>query len=118
MIKLALLILPHLNGRIHIQVNPFDAYSTARTVAAAQRIISIFQHLDPTLATHARDRVCIKIPSTWEGLQACRILERDHGISTLATTLFSLEQAAAAAEARCLYIAPYINELAVHFEEG
>lgn len=116
MIKLGLLILPHLNGRIHIQANPFDAYSTTRTVAGATRIIEIFNHLSPAL--NAKDRVCIKIPSTWEGLQACRILERDHGISTLATTLFSLEQAAVAAEAGCRYIAPYVNELAVHFEKG
>ncbi|KAK5082948.1 hypothetical protein LTR05_006830 [Lithohypha guttulata] len=116
MIKLGLLILPHLKGRMHIQVNPFDAYSTSRTVSAAQRIVDIFNHLSPNL--NAKDRVCIKIPSTWEGLQACRTLERDHGISTLATTLFALEQAAVAAEAGCRYIAPYVNELAVHFEEG
>lgn len=116
MIKLGLLILPHLKGRIHIQANPFDAYSTSRTISGAQRIIEIFDYLLPDL--NAKDRVCIKIPSTWEGLQACRILEQDHKISTLATTLFSLEQAAVAAEAGCLYIAPYINELAVHFEKG
>ena len=116
MIKLGLLILPYLKGRIHIQLNPFDAYSIGRQVAGAARIIQLFQQLSPDL--NAKDRVCIKIPSTWEGLQACRVLERDHGISTLATTLFSLEQAAVAAEAGCRYIAPYVNELAVHFEEG
>lgn len=116
MINLGVLILPHLRGRIHIQANPFDAYSTARTIAGARRIIELFEHLSP--GSPAKDRVCIKIPSTWEGLQACRVLERDHGISTLATTLFSLEQAAVAAEAGCRYIAPYVNELAVHFEKG
>lgn len=116
MINLGLLILPHLQGRIHIQANPFDAYSTTRTIAGAQRIIELFEYLSPGLS--AKDRVCIKIPSTWEGLQACRVLEKDHGISTLATTLFSLEQAAVAAEAGCRYIAPYVNELAVHFEKG
>lgn len=116
MINLGLLILPYLRGRIHIQTNPFDAYSTTRTVAAAQRILEIFESLSPGL--DSKGRVCIKIPSTWEGLQACRILEGNHGIATLATTLFSLEQAAAAAEAGCHYVAPYVNELAVHFEKG
>lgn len=116
MIKLGLLILPHLQGRIHIQANPFDAYSTARTLVGAQRIIRLFELLSPGLC--AKDRVCIKIPSTWEGLQACRVLEKQYGITTLATTLFSLEQAAVAAEAGCRYIAPYVNELAVHFEKG
>lgn len=116
MINLGLQILPHLKGRIHIQANPFDAYSTSRTIAGAQRIIDLFEYLSPGL--DAKARVCIKIPSTWEGLQACRVLEKEHGITTLATTLFSLEQAAVAAEAGCRYIAPYINELAVHFVEG
>lgn len=115
MINLGLLIVPHLKGRIHIQANPFDAYSTLRTIDSSRRIIAIFQYLRPEI--DARQRVCIKIPSTWEGLQACRTLEQE-GISTLATTLFSIEQAALAAEVGCRYIAPYVNELAVHFEKG
>lgn len=63
------------------------------------------------------NRICIKIPATWEGLQACRTLE-DKGITTLATTMFCMEQAALAADAQCTYIAPYVNELKVHFEAG
>jgi transaldolase len=62
-------------------------------------------------------RVCIKIPSTWEGLEACRLLELS-GIATLATTLFTIEQAWLAGNVGCEYIAPYVNELKVHFEEG
>ena len=50
------------------------------------------------------NRVCIKIPSTWEGIQACKVLEQE-GVVTLATTLFSMEQAAAAHLAGCSYIA-------------
>ena len=60
-------------------------------------------------------RVCIKIPASWEGCQACRVLEAE-GIATLATTMFCMEQAALAADANCTYIAPYINELRVHFD--
>lgn len=48
---------------------------------------------------------------------ACRTLE-DGGIRTLATTLFSMPQAELAAEVGCTYVAPYVNELKVHFEEG
>lgn len=59
--------------------------------------------------------MCIKIPSTWEGLQACRKLEAI-GVTTLATTLFTLEQVAVAGEVKCHYIAPYVNELRVHFD--
>lgn len=77
-------------------------------------IIAIFKEID---ADFPSSRVCIKIPSTFEGIQACRVLEED-GICTLATTLFSMEQAALAADARCSYIAPYVNELPVHFVPG
>lgn len=77
-------------------------------------IVAIFKHLAPAYDTK---RVCIKIPATWEGLQACRELEK-RGIATLATTMFCMEQAALAADAGCTYIAPYVNELKVHFEKG
>jgi transaldolase len=77
-------------------------------------IIRIFKHLDS--AFHV-SRVCIKIPSTWEGLKACKILQST-GTATLATTLFTIEQAALAGEVGCHYIAPYVNELRVHFDAG
>ncbi|KID85540.1 Aldolase-type TIM barrel [Metarhizium guizhouense ARSEF 977] len=98
---------------VEISTNPKLAYSTASTIENAKRIVGIFNslsHVDPK-------RVCVKIPSTWEGLQACRILEAE-GIATLATTMFCMEQAALAAAAGCTYIAPYVNELRVHFEQG
>ncbi|EEU38041.1 uncharacterized protein NECHADRAFT_47938 [Fusarium vanettenii 77-13-4] len=99
---------------VEILTNPKLSYSTAGTIDNAHRIIDIFKALAPDFDTK---RVCIKIPSTWEGLQACRSLEMK-GIATLATTMFCMEQAALAAEAQCTYIAPYVNELKVHFEEG
>ena len=77
-------------------------------------IVAIFKELDPTYDTK---RVCIKIPATWEGMQACRELEA-RGIATLATTMFCMEQAALASHVGCTYIAPYINELRVHFDAG
>ncbi|KAF4989943.1 hypothetical protein FGRMN_8785 [Fusarium graminum] len=114
MVKLQLLILPNITGYLHIQTNPKLSYSTAGTISDAHRIVAIFKHLAPEFDTK---RVCIKIPATWEGLQACRTLEMK-GIATLATTMFCMEQAALAAEAQCTYIAPYVNELKVHFEAG
>lgn len=77
-------------------------------------IVGIFKALAPDFDTK---RVCIKIPATWEGLQACREVEAK-GVATLATTMFCMEQAAQAAAMNCTYIAPYVNELKVHFESG
>lgn len=131
-VGLALRFIPHLNGFIHIQTNPKWCYSTEKTVKNAQSqhtyptlsvvlaltnvasgIIAHVKHLSPDFDV---SRVCIKIPATWEGLQACRELERRHSIATLATIVFSMEQVALAVDAGCRYIAPYVNELRVHFD--
>ncbi|KAL8738687.1 MAG: hypothetical protein Q9181_000571 [Wetmoreana brouardii] len=55
-------------------------------------------------------RMIVKVPSTWEGLQACREL-KGLGVKTLGTTVFTLEQAVLAAEAGCIYVSPFLNEL-------
>lgn len=132
MVKLQLLIAPNLTGYIHVQTNPKLAYSAEKTVENAERkfgtwlvqhpallttrsgIVSILKGLAPDLDAK---RLCIKIPATWDGLQACRTVE-ERGIATLATTMFCMEQAALAAHAKCTYIAPYVNELKVHFAKG
>ncbi|OJD29317.1 transaldolase [Diplodia corticola] len=114
-ILLALQVYPNLTGFVHIQTNPFDAHSTTKTVAGARRLVSLFQEIDSDFDP---TRICIKIASTWEGLLACRELENQHNIRTLATTLFTLEQAALAAEVGCRYIAPYVNHLRVHFDKS
>ncbi|KAG9560970.1 transaldolase, partial [Aureobasidium melanogenum] len=113
-VNLSARMIPYLTGRALIQTNPYHAYSTAATIANAKRIIAIYKTVVPEFPSN---RVCIKIPSTWEGIQACKVLEQE-GIVTLATTLFSMEQAAAAHLAGCSYIAPYVNELPVHFVPG
>jgi len=113
-VTLALLMLPHLTGRIHVQANPFDAYSTSKTVACGERLVAIAREMDSTFLSN---RMVIKVPSTWEGLMACKQLE-GRGVRSLATTLFTLEQAVLAAEVRATYVAPYVNELRVHFEAG
>ncbi|KAK4102394.1 aldolase [Parathielavia hyrcaniae] len=112
MVDLSVQIAPYTTGYLHVQTNPKLSYSAQQTVKNAERLVSHFRQLAPGLDT---GRVCIKIPATWEGLQACRELEKT-GIATLATTLFSLEQTALAAHAGCRYIAPYVNELRVHFD--
>ncbi|OQE12321.1 hypothetical protein PENVUL_c001G09544 [Penicillium vulpinum] len=114
MVTLTLEMAKHIGGRVHVQVNPYSSYSTEKIVVNALRIVQLFQNLQPGFNAN---RICIKIPSTWEGMMACRTLELA-GVHTLATTLFSMTQAVLAAEVGCTYIAPYANELKVHFEAG
>lgn len=52
----------------------------------------------------------MKVPATFEGLQACRELYTG-GIQTLATTVFTMEQAILAAEVGCISVSPFVHEL-------
>ncbi|KAL9118355.1 MAG: hypothetical protein Q9187_005100 [Circinaria calcarea] len=113
LVKLSIRMVPHIRGYIHVQINPFHSYSTLKAIENAQRIVDLVRHVSPDFDT---SHICIKIPSTWEGLQACRVLEAS-GIRTLATTIFTLEQAALAAEVGCLYVAPYVNEIKVFVDD-
>ncbi|KAG5653679.1 hypothetical protein H0H81_011431 [Sphagnurus paluster] len=121
-VRMAMLVYPHLTGRVLVQISPAFAYDTEQTIAQAKRLVSLFDE-------HGiqRSRVCIKIPSTPESLLACRALSsppsgsHETPIHTLATGVFCLAQARAAVQAGCSYVAPYFNdslELRVHFESG
>ncbi|KXN81703.1 Transaldolase [Leucoagaricus sp. SymC.cos] len=103
--------LPYLSGSIHAQTSPSVAYDTEKTIAHAKKIVAVYS--DHGIS---KERVCIKIPATPESLIACQYLQKI-GIQTLATTLFSLPQALAASQAGCKYVAPYFNELRVHWEK-
>ncbi|KAI0735165.1 aldolase [Earliella scabrosa] len=109
-VLLAKAVYPHLTGRVHAQTSPAAAYDTEATINHAKKLVSIFE-----ANGIPKSRVCIKIPATPEAIIACKYLEQ-LGIRTLATMLFSEHQAMAAHQAGCLYIAPYFNELRVHFE--
>ncbi|KAJ6596681.1 hypothetical protein B0H10DRAFT_2088439 [Mycena sp. CBHHK59/15] len=111
-VLLAKQVYPHLTGNVHAQTSPSSAYDTQKTIEHAQKLVALFSaHGIP------QNRVCIKIPATPESLLACRTLQ-DGGVQTLATCLFSLPQAVAASQAGCVYVAPYFNELRVHFQPG
>lgn len=114
MVKLALQLLPYITASIHIQTNPTYSHSYASILSNARRILALVTEISPETSL---DKISIKIPATHAGLRACATLEKD-GIRTLATTLFTMCQAAAAGAAGCTYIAPYVNALKVHFTPG
>ena len=58
-----------------------------------------------------KERILIKIASTWEGIKAAEILQRDHGINTNLTLMFSQTQAIAAAEAGAFLISPFVGRI-------
>ncbi|PYH42254.1 aldolase [Aspergillus saccharolyticus JOP 1030-1] len=106
-ILLAMEARPFVTGNMHLMVNPNYAYNQRQTVDAAKRLHRLFHDLDPSFDA---SRLVLKIAATWEGLQACREL-RYSRIQTLATTLFTMEQAILAGEAGCVSISPFVHEL-------
>jgi transaldolase len=91
---------------VSTEVDVKHSFSVLDTVAAAIRIIDAYQR-----ESVPRTGVRIKISATWEGIQAGRILELQHGVSVLITVVFGLTQAITAAEAGVSCIAPYVGRI-------
>ena len=82
------------------------SYNTEATIKEALEIVSLYKQ-----SGIDKDRVLIKIASTWEGIQAAAVLERDHGIHCNLTLLFNLAQAVACAEAKVTLISPFVGRI-------
>lgn len=92
-------------GRVSTEVDADLSFDTAKTVAKARAIIA-----DYAARGIGKERILIKIASTWEGIRAAEILQKD-GIDCNLTLLFSLAQAAAAAEAGAFLISPFVGRI-------
>ncbi|WP_263358480.1 transaldolase [Acidicapsa ligni] len=98
-------ILQIVPGRVSTEVDARLSYNTEATVTVAREIIAQYDK-----AGIGRDRVLIKIASTWEGIKAVEILEKE-GIHCNMTLLFGLHQAIAAAEAGATLISPFVGRI-------
>lgn len=98
-------ILKVVPGRVSTEVDARLSFDTAATVARAHRLIALYE-----AAGIPRGRVLIKIASTWEGIQAARILERE-GIRCNLTLLFAFCQAVACGEAGVQLISPFVGRI-------
>ncbi|KZT56552.1 aldolase [Calocera cornea HHB12733] len=104
--------IPNISGRVLLQVSCRYAYDMDEVVSHAWSYASELERVGIP-----RERICIKIPSTGPALNAAVPL-RATGIETLGTALFGLPQAIAAAQAGCLSISPYFNEIRAHFDKS
>jgi transaldolase len=98
-------ILKVVPGRVSTEVAASLSFDTASTVAKARKLISLYQKKGV-----ARERILIKIASTWEGIQAANMLESE-GIHCNLTLLFSFAQAVACAEAGVTLISPFVGRI-------
>jgi transaldolase len=92
-------------GRVSTEVDANLSFDTQASVDKARSIIAAYQELGIE-----RDRILIKIASTWEGIQAARVLQRE-GIDCNLTLLFSLAQAMACADAGVFLISPFVGRI-------
>jgi transaldolase len=98
-------ILKIIPGRVSTEVDARLSYDTDATVKQAREIIQQYE-----AAGVSRQRVLIKIASTWEGVRAVEILEKD-GIHCNMTLLFGIHQAVAAADANATLISPFVGRI-------
>ena len=98
-------ILKFVPGRVSTEIDAALSFDTEATVAKGRELIALYE-----AAGIARERVLIKIASTWEGIRAAEILEKD-GIRCNLTLLFSLCQAIACAEAGVQLISPFVGRI-------
>ena len=98
-------ILDIVPGRVSTEVDARLSYDTEATIAQAREIISQYDK-----AGIGRERVLVKIASTWEGIKAAEVLEKE-GIHCNLTLLFGLHQAIACAEAGVTLISPFVGRI-------
>ncbi len=104
-VNFGLEILKIVPGRVSTEVDARLSFDTAGTVAKARELIGLYEQ-----AGIARERILIKVGSTWEGIRAAATLERE-GIHCNLTLLFSFAQAVACAEAGVTLISPFVGRI-------
>ena len=98
-------ILQIVPGRVSTETDARLSFDTEGSIAKGRHLIGIYEQLGIS-----RDRVLIKIASTWEGIKAAEVLEKE-GIHCNLTLLFSLAQAVACAEAKVQLISPFVGRI-------
>jgi transaldolase len=104
-VAFGLQILEIIPGRVSTEVDARLSYDIDKSIAEARAIIALYDK-----AGISRDRILVKLASTWEGIRAAEILEKE-GIHCNMTLLFGIHQAIAAAEAHATLISPFVGRI-------
>ena len=105
-------ILEIVPGRVSTEVDARLSYDQEKSIETARDIIQQYE-----AAGIDRKRVLIKLASTWEGIKAAEVLERE-GIHCNMTLLFGMHQAVAAAEAKVTLISPFVGRILDWFKKN
>ncbi|WP_296280587.1 transaldolase [uncultured Acinetobacter sp.] len=104
-VKLGVEILKVVEGRVSTEVDAALSYNTDETIAKAKELLALYKAYGID-----QDRILIKIASTWEGIQAAKVLEAE-GIHCNLTLLFGMHQAKACADAKVTLISPFVGRI-------
>lgn len=104
-VRFGIEILKHIPGRVSTEVDARFSFDTQATLLKARQLIGYYE-----TAGIPRERILIKIGSTWEGIRAAEQLEKE-GIHCNLTLLFSFAQAVACAEAGVTLISPFVGRI-------
>ncbi|XP_067275748.1 transaldolase [Pseudorasbora parva] len=112
-VSFGLEILKKVPGRVSTEVDARLSFDKEAMVSRARRLISLYEE-----AGVGKERILIKLSSTWEGIQAGRELEEKYGIHCNMTLLFSFAQAVACAEAHVTLISPFVGRILDWYKEN
>src|SRR5436190_10812532 len=105
LVAFGLEILKIVPGRVSTETDARLSFDTAGSIAKGRQLIGLYEK-----AGISRDRILIKIASTWEGIRAAEVLEKE-GIHCNLTLLFSLAQAVECAKAKVQLISPFVGRI-------
>ncbi len=105
LVAFGLEILKIIPGRVSTETDARLSFDTAGSIAKGRALIALYE-----AAGIGRERILIKIASTWEGIRAAEVLEQD-GIRCNMTLLFALPQAVACADAGAQLISPFVGRI-------
>ncbi|MHA3061641.1 transaldolase [Acinetobacter sp. ANC 4636] len=104
-VKFGVEILKLIEGRVSTEVDASLSYDTEATIAKAKELLTLYKSYGID-----QNRILIKIASTWEGIQAAKVLEAE-GIHCNLTLLFGSHQAKACADAKVTLISPFVGRI-------
>ena len=99
-------ILKIIPGRVSTEVDARLSYDYEGQISKARRLIELYEQRGIS-----KDRILIKLSSTWEGIQAAKELEQKYGIHCNMTLIFSFAQALACADAQVTLISPFVGRI-------
>ena len=98
-------ILKYVPGYVSTEVDARVSFDVAKSLSRAHRLIDMYSAVGVP-----KERVLVKLASTWEGIKAAEVLEKE-GITCNLTLLFSFAQAVACADAGCTLISPFVGRI-------